>query len=87
MIRPGELELEEFKLKELRKKVDQLCELIKSGISCEEFFKKEKLIQEFCQRRYPDKMELYDMIYRARFKRLWAQFRNQEIGFEEKSKN
>jgi hypothetical protein len=29
-----------------------------------------------CARQFPDKLELYDMIYESRFQRLWEQFRD-----------
>jgi hypothetical protein len=29
-----------------------------------------------CQALFPDKMELYDMVYESRFRRLWEQFRS-----------
>jgi len=82
-MRPGESGLEEFKLRELQAKVDALCGQIKSGISREEFFEKEAELKKFCLSRYPDKKELYDLIYRSRFKRVWEQFRNEMIEFEE----
>lgn len=39
-------------------------------------------VREECMRLFPDKMNLYDMIYEARFKRLWEQFRLKERGAE-----
>jgi hypothetical protein len=32
-------------------------------------------LREECARVFPDKLELYDMIYESRFQRLWEQFR------------
>jgi hypothetical protein len=29
-----------------------------------------------CQALFPDKMELYEMVYESRFSRLWQQFRD-----------
>lgn len=29
-----------------------------------------------CQTLFPDKMEVYEMVYESRFRRLWEQFRN-----------
>ncbi len=82
-MRPGETELEEFKLKELKQRVNALCEEIKAGISPREFLKKEKAIKDFARRRYPEKAELYDLIYRSRFKRIWKQFRQMDMEFKE----
>jgi hypothetical protein len=33
-------------------------------------------LREECTRQFPDKLELYDMIYESRFQRLWEQFRD-----------
>jgi hypothetical protein len=33
-------------------------------------------LREECARVFPDKLELYDMIYESRFQRLWEQFRD-----------
>ncbi len=35
-------------------------------------------LRELCEELFPDRMELYDMIYESRFDRLWAQFREPE---------
>jgi hypothetical protein len=32
-------------------------------------------LRELCRRLFPDKMDLFEMIYSARFRRLWEQFR------------
>jgi len=32
-------------------------------------------LRELCRRLFPDKLELFEMIYAARFSRLWEQFR------------
>ena len=32
-------------------------------------------LRESCERLFPDRMDLFDRIYEARFARLWAQFR------------
>lgn len=75
--------MEELKLRELQAKVDALCGQIKGGISREEFLKKEAELKKLCLSRYPDKAELYDLIYRSRFKRIWEQFRNEVVEFKE----
>ena len=33
-------------------------------------------LREECARLFPDKLDLYDMIYESRFQRLWEQFRD-----------
>ncbi len=32
-------------------------------------------VREECERLFPDRMELYEMVYASRFERLWDQFR------------
>jgi hypothetical protein len=32
-------------------------------------------LRKRCQALFPDKMELYEMVYESRFRRLWEQFR------------
>ncbi|MEE8109880.1 MAG: hypothetical protein V3T44_02515 [bacterium] len=32
-------------------------------------------VREECKRLFPDRLELYEMIYESRFNRLWSQFR------------
>ena len=35
-------------------------------------------VRERCLELYPDREDLYDMIYESRFQRLWEQFREPE---------
>jgi hypothetical protein len=35
-------------------------------------------LRRLCRRIYPDRGELFEMIYEARFRRLWSQFRTSE---------
>ncbi len=70
---------EENILKSLQRKADKICILIlntqyqKIDIEIE----KKKLKEEFIKS-FPDKINLYKMIYEARFGRLWKQFREIE---------
>jgi len=82
-MRLGETSLENYKLAQLKQKVDELCEKIKTGIFLEDFFQKENQLRAYCQRLFPEKISLYDLIYRSRFKRIWEQFRGKKIEFEE----
>ncbi len=34
-------------------------------------------LREECQRLFPDRMELFELIYESRFRRLWEQFREE----------
>jgi len=82
-MRIGQAQLEAYLLKDLKARVDMLCIAIVSGITEKEFKQKEAKLKEYCLKRFPEKADLYDLIYRARFKRLWQQFREREIKFEE----
>lgn len=70
------LRAEEAKLRELSRAADRLsfmivatdCPRIDVDIQRAE-------LRRHCRRLFPDKMELYEMIYESRFKRLWEQFR------------
>jgi len=34
-------------------------------------------LRELCRRLFPDKLDLFEIIYEARFRRLWDQFRSE----------
>ena len=68
---------ENEKLEAFQRKADRIAFLIVASdyerIDVE--IEKAELRQE-CARLFPDKLELYDMIYESRFQRLWDQFRD-----------
>ena len=68
---------ENEKLAAFQRKADRIAFLIVASdyerIDVE--IEKAELRQE-CVRLFPDKLELYDMIYESRFQRLWEQFRD-----------
>jgi hypothetical protein len=68
---------ENEKLEAFQRKADKIAFLIVASdyerIDVE--IEKAELRQE-CARLFPDKLELYDMIYESRFQRLWEQFRD-----------
>lgn len=39
-------------------------------------------VREVCREMFPDRMELFEMIYMSRFRRLWEQFREPEQRIE-----
>jgi|GEM_PF-1559041 len=86
MTRIGQVQLEAYRIKELKDQVDMLCLEIISGISEKQFREKEEKLKEYCMERFPEKSDLYHLIYRSRFNRLWQQFRGREIEFEEEKK-
>jgi hypothetical protein len=68
---------ENEKLEAFQRKADRIAFLIVASdyerIDVE--IEKAELRQE-CARQFPDKLDLYDMIYESRFQRLWEQFRD-----------
>ena len=64
------------KMHELQRMADHGCMLIVSTDYPEIDIDIEKAkVRERCEELYPDRMELYNMIYESRFNRLWQQFR------------
>ena len=64
------------KMHELQRMADHVCMLIVSTDYPEIDIEIEKAkVMERCEELYPDRMELYNMIYESRFNRLWQQFR------------
>jgi len=67
------------RMRELQRMVQRVCVLILSSdlpaIDIE--IEKEK-VRSRCLELYPDREELYEMVYGSRFQRLWDQFRGEE---------
>jgi len=62
--------------RELRRLADRVCSLILSTDYPEVDIEIEKeALRERCRELFPDRMDLYEMIYESRFRRLWQQFR------------
>jgi hypothetical protein len=67
------------KMEELRRMADRICVLILSSDLPEVDIAIERArLRERCEELFPDRLELYDMIYESRFDRLWEQFRAAE---------
>lgn len=66
-------------MRDLQRMADRICVLILSSdlpaIDIE--IEKSKVRERFLEL-YPDREELYEMIYESRFQRLWDQFRSEE---------
>ena len=73
------LRAEEAKVRELSRAADRLSFLI-VATDCPrvDVDIQRAELRRRCRTLFPDKMELYDMIYESRFKRLWEQFRDAE---------
>jgi hypothetical protein len=60
---------------ELRRRADRLCTLILRSDYPEVDIAIERCrLREWCEEAFPDRMDLYDMIYESRFDRLIEQF-------------
>ena len=69
---------ERKKAKEIQRDAQLICQMILDEMypAVDIEIAKSKL-EEKVKKLFPDKMETYRMIYEARFKRLWDQFRSQ----------
>ena len=65
----------------LKRKADVVCTLIFcEQVSDETIEGERKLLRQWCKKFLPESIELYDMIYEARFDRLIHQFRTKTNG-------
>ncbi|NQT81677.1 hypothetical protein HQ563_01535 [bacterium] len=65
------------KMERLRRAVDRVCSLILISDYPEIDIEVEKArVRQLAEELCPDRMDLYDMIYESRFRRLWEQFRS-----------
>jgi hypothetical protein len=74
MIRPAEPDAESAA--ELKRKADRLCALIVASDYPDVDIDIEiRNLRRWCERRLPDRIELFDLVYASRFRRLREQFR------------
>ncbi len=63
-------------MREFQRMADRVCSLIVGSDYPRIDIEIEKArVRDRCEELYPDRMDLYDMIYESRFERLWYQFR------------
>ncbi|HCN18723.1 MAG: hypothetical protein A3C38_04045 [Planctomycetes bacterium RIFCSPHIGHO2_02_FULL_50_42] len=68
--------LKRQKMLELQRMADYVCMLIVASDYPQIDIEIEKAkVRNRCEELYPDRMDLYEMIYESRFDRLWYQFR------------
>ncbi len=68
-------------MRELQRLADRVCVLIlSSDLPAIDIEIEKNKVRERCLERYPDRGELYEMIYASRFDRLWEQFRGEGAG-------
>ena len=62
-------------MREVQRMADRVCTLILSDLPAIDIEIEKNKVREWCLELYPDREELYEMIYESRFQRLWEQFR------------
>ncbi len=66
------------RLRELQRMADRVCVLIlSSDLPAVDIAIERNKVRERCLELYPDREDLYEMIYESRFQRLWDQFRGE----------
>jgi len=65
---------------EIQERLKMKAELVCTLILCDQIPDRtidgeRKLLRQWCEKFLPDRIELYDMVYEARFDRLISQFR------------
>jgi hypothetical protein len=64
------------KMARLRRAADRVCTLILISDYPEIDIELEKVkVRQLAEELFPDRMDLYEMVYESRFRRLWEQFR------------
>jgi hypothetical protein len=65
-------------MQDLQRMADRVCVLIlSSDLPAIDIEIEKNKVRERCLELYPDREELYEMIYESRFQRLWDQFRGE----------
>jgi hypothetical protein len=66
-------------MREVQRMADRVCVLIlSSDLPAVDIEIEKNKVRERCFELYPEREELYDMVYESRFQRLWDQFRGAE---------
>ena len=64
------------RMDELRRMADRVCVLIlREDYPAIDIELEKARVRERCEALFPDRMDLYEMVYESRFRRLWEQFR------------
>jgi hypothetical protein len=65
-------------MRQLQRMADRVCFLIlSSDLPAIDIEIEKSKVRERCLEWYPDREQLYEMIYESRFERLWEQFRGE----------
>jgi hypothetical protein len=66
-------------MRDLQRLADRVCVMIlSSDLPAIDIAIEKNKVRQRCLELYPDREELYDMLYDARFQRLWEQFRAEQ---------
>ncbi len=66
------------RMREVQRMADRVCTLIlSSDLPAIDIEIAKSKVRERCLELYPDREELYEMVYESRFQRLWNQFREE----------
>jgi hypothetical protein len=65
-------------MREVQRMADRVCTLIlSSDLPAIDIEIEKNKVRERCLELYPDREQLYEMVYESRFQRLWEQFRGE----------
>ncbi len=65
-------------MRELQRMADRVCVLILSSeLPAVDIEIEKNKVRERCLELYPEREQLYEMVYESRFQRLWDQFRGE----------
>lgn len=66
-------------MRDIQRMADRVCVLIlSSDLPAIDIEIEKNKVRKRCLELFPDREELYDMIYESRFERLWDQFREEQ---------
>ncbi len=66
------------RMRDIQRMVDRVCVLIlSSDLPAIDIEIEKGKVRERCLELYPDREQLYEMVYESRFQRLWDQFRGE----------
>lgn len=70
---------EDERIRTIQREADRICEMIVTGELAEiDLEIQQAKLRDTVARLFPDKQNLYHLLYESRFKRLWQQFRQEE---------
>ncbi|MFZ5833605.1 MAG: hypothetical protein ACOY3P_26250 [Planctomycetota bacterium] len=75
------------KMREVQRMANRVCTLIlSSDLPAIDIEIEKGKVRDRCLELYPDREQLYEMVYESRFQRLWDQFRNRSTQVERQEK-